>query len=165
LDREEESEFAAFVHARSAVLYRTAVLLTGSRDAADDLVQGTLERVCRHWRRARVADSPEAYARRVLVNLANDRWRGLRRRREVVLELDPTETADPFGTLHERDALVRELHRLPQGMRTVLVLRYFEDLADESIADLLGITPATVRSQAARGLAKLREEVRRASVR
>lgn len=160
----EVVEFTEFVQGRSASLFRTALLLTGSRHAADDLVQSTLERTCKHWGRVRGADSPEAYARRILVNLANDRWRGLRGRNEVPLDNGeqhepPPDGPDPIQQLVLRDQLMRVLHTLPQNMRTVLVLRYFDDLPDESIADLMNVATSTVRSQAARGLAKLRAAV------
>jgi RNA polymerase sigma-70 factor (sigma-E family) len=162
--------FTAFVHARSAALFRTALLLTGERHLADDLVQSTLEQVCRHWRRVRSADAPEAYARRILVNLANDRWRRLRRRPEIPLDDEvggewADGSTDPYGELHLRDELIRQLHTLPVGMRTVLVLRYFEDLGDAEIARLMDISASAVRSQAARGLAKLRSSVNSPSAR
>ncbi|MEZ0091469.1 SigE family RNA polymerase sigma factor [Streptacidiphilus sp. EB129] len=158
----ETAEFAEFVHSRSAALFRTGLLLTGSREVADDLVQSTLERVWRHWGRVARADSPEAYARRVLVNLANDRWRGQRGGTEVPLEQAGAHDrgVDPYRQVVQRDELMRALHLLPVRMRTVLVLRYYDDMSDEGIADLLRISASTVRSQAVRGLAKLREVVR-----
>jgi RNA polymerase sigma-70 factor (sigma-E family) len=161
----ETAAFAEFVRARSPSLFRTALLLTGGRDPADDLVQATLERVWRQWGRVRRADSPDAYARRILVNLANDRRRGQRGRVEVPLldsDLDGearTGPDDPYRQVVLRDELIRALHTLPLRMRTVLVLRYFDDLPDQGIADLLQVSTSTVRSQAARGLAKLREAV------
>jgi RNA polymerase sigma-70 factor (sigma-E family) len=154
-----ESEFGEFVAARSAALFRTAVLLTGDRHAADDLVQSTLEKACRRWSRVRRAASPDAYVRRILVNLANDRWRRHGRAQELPLVDDRPDGADPYQQTDQRDQLVRALHTLPIGMRTVLVLRYFDDLSDADIADLMGVSAATVRSQAARGLARLRTAV------
>ncbi|MFE7530088.1 SigE family RNA polymerase sigma factor [Kitasatospora sp. NPDC057542] len=152
--------FTAFVHARSSALFRTALLLTGERHVADDLVQSTLEQVCRHWRRIRSADAPEAYARRILVNLANDRWRKLRGRAEVPLDEGIGDGyVDPYKGLVVRDELMRELQSLPIGMRTVLVLRYFEDLDDAEIGHLMNISASSVRSQVARGLSKLRSTV------
>ena len=71
--------FTEFVAQRSGALFRTAYALTGDVHVAEDLVQEALERACRHWRKVEVADSPEAYVRKVLVNLANDRWRRLSR--------------------------------------------------------------------------------------
>jgi RNA polymerase sigma-70 factor (sigma-E family) len=160
---EETAEFTAFVRARSGALFRTAILLTGERAQAEDLLQSTLERVCKHWRRVSRADSPEAYARRILVNLVHDR--GRRRRRgvevpwdghDVAAGPDPHDPRDPYHRLAVRDELLRVLRSLPVNMRTVLVLRYFDDLPDPDIAAALGIAESTVRSQAARGLAKMR---------
>lgn len=161
---DDAAGFAEFVQARSASLFRTALLLTGGPHPADDLVQSTLERLWRQWGRVSRADSPEAYARAVLVNLANDRWRGKRGRSEVPLldsdaDRSPEPGGDPYRQVVQRDELVRVLHTLPLKMRTVLVLRYFDDLSDESIAELMRVSASTVRSQASRGLAKLREAV------
>lgn len=157
---DEVADFSAFVRARSGALFRTAVLLTGERGAAEDLVQSTLERVCRHWRSVSRANFPEAYARRILVNLVYDGGRRRRGRREVPLD-DHAGSArelprDPYQQVLFRDQLMRVLRTLPVNMRTVLVLRYFDDLPDAEIADVLGVSESTVRSQAARGLAKLR---------
>jgi RNA polymerase sigma-70 factor (sigma-E family) len=150
------SDFVTFVEQRSAALFRTAYVLTGNRDAADDLVQEALERACRHWRRASVADSPEAYVRRILVNLANKRWRKLRHTSPAEVPPDRADPVDAYRRVEARDQLIQALQSLPMGMRTAVVLHYFHDMADTQIADLLGISPATARSQLARGLAKLR---------
>lgn len=153
------TEFSAFVRARSGALFRTAVLLTGDRGQAEDLVQSALERLCRHWRTVSRAHAPEAYARRVLVNLVYDRSRLRRRAGTEVLLTDsgpPSSGLDAYQQILSRDELMRGLRALPVNMRTVLVLRYFEDMDDTEIAALLGIRESTVRSQAARGLGKLR---------
>lgn len=154
-----ETDFHAFVTARSAALFRGALVLTGNRDAAEDLVQETLERACRKWRTIAATDAPDAYVRRIMVNLANDRWRRFRR---TVPHPDGPERAAPgdeYGQVDSRDQLVRALQRLPMRMRTVVVLRYFHDLSDAEIAADLAISPSTVRSQLARGIEKLRSEV------
>ncbi|MEV6010042.1 SigE family RNA polymerase sigma factor [Streptomyces sp. NPDC051976] len=158
---EEVADFTAFVRARSGSLFRTAILLTGERGAAEDLVQSTLERVCRHWRKVVRADAPEAYARRILVNLHHDGGRRARRRpAELALPEDAGDPApDPYRKVLVRDELLRVLRTLPPSMRTVLVLRYFDDAADAEIAAALGVSESTVRSQAARGLARLRTAV------
>jgi RNA polymerase sigma-70 factor (sigma-E family) len=154
-----EGDFGQFLAARSAALFGTALLLTGDAHAADDLVQATLEKACRKWGRAVRADSPEAYVRRIMVNLAKDSWRRDRGRRELPLTEELVGGADPFRRTDQRDELIRALLRLPIRMRTILVLRYFDDLEDPSIAGLLGISQATVRSQCARGVTRLRAEV------
>lgn len=155
-----EEDFHSYVAARSAVLFRGALVLTGSREAAEDLVQETLERACRRWRTIAAKDVPDAYVRRIMVNLANDRWRRFRR---VVPQQDAGDDraapGDEYGRVDSRDQLVRALQRLPIGMRTVVVLRYFHDLSDAEIAEDLRISPSAVRSQLTRGLEKLRAQM------
>lgn len=155
-----EEDFQSFVAARSAALFRGALVLTGNREAAEDLVQETLERACRRWRTIAAKDAPEAYMRRIMMNLANDRWRRFRR---VVPQHDTGDDrpapGDEYGRIDSRDQLVRVLQRLPMGMRTVVVLRYFHDLSDAEIAEDLRISPSAVRSQLTRGLEKLRAQI------
>ncbi|MET7458403.1 SigE family RNA polymerase sigma factor [Streptomyces sp. NPDC005574] len=153
-------DFEDFVAARSAALFRAAFVLTGNREAAEDLVQETLERACRKWRVIAGKDAPEAYARRIMVNLANDRWRRFRClvTTSQAESGDKAAPGDEFGQVDTRDQLVRALQQLPMRMRTVVVLRYFHDLSDTEIAADLGISPSTVRSQLARGIEKLRDQ-------
>lgn len=155
-----ETDFHEFVAARSAALFRGALVLTGNREAAEDLAQETLERACRKWRTIAAKDAPDAYVRRIMVNLANDRWRRFRR-----LTMTPHSEGgdlpapgDEYGQVDRRDQLVRALQQLPMRMRTVVVLRYFHDLSDSEIAADLGVSPSTVRSQLARGIEKLRSQ-------
>ncbi|MDI2128178.1 SigE family RNA polymerase sigma factor [Yinghuangia seranimata] len=150
------ADFAEFVRGRSAALVRTATLLVGDLHTAEDLVQHALERAYRNWDRVRAAESPEAYVRRIVANLANDRWRRLGKAPAVPLADEHTAPEAGYGTVERRDALIRALMELPMGMRTVLVLRYFDEQTDDEIAAALDISTSAVRSQAARGLAKLR---------
>lgn len=145
--------FDAFVAGSSDRLLRTAYLLCGDAGHAEDLVQTALMRTARRWRTAR--ELPEAYARRVVVNLAKDRWRQLGRRPvELPLEVDPSQTET--STLLDRDVLLRAATQLPAGQRAVLVLRYFEDLSVEETAATLGCSTGTVKSQTSRALENLR---------
>uniref|UniRef100_A0AAU3H6A0 SigE family RNA polymerase sigma factor n=1 Tax=Streptomyces sp. NBC_01401 TaxID=2903854 RepID=A0AAU3H6A0_9ACTN len=153
-----EGDFHGFVAARSTALFRGAFVLTGSRDAAEDLVQETLERACRKWRTISAKDAPDAYVRRIMVNLANDRWRRFRRTAQHLVDDDPIAPGDEYGRIDNRDQLVRALQQLPIRMRTVVVLRYFHDLSDAEIAADLKILPSTVRSQLARGIDRLRSQ-------
>ncbi|MGW1215306.1 SigE family RNA polymerase sigma factor [Streptomyces sp. NPDC002499] len=154
------SDFQEFVAARSTALFRGALVLTGNREAAEDLVQETLEKACRKWRVIASKDAPDAYVRRIMVNLANDRWRRFRRLTTTPHPEtgDTAAPGDEYGQVDSRDQLVRALQQLPMRMRTVVVLRYFHDLSDGEIAADLGITPSTVRSQLARGIEKLRSQ-------
>jgi RNA polymerase sigma-70 factor (sigma-E family) len=155
---EQDEDFAEFVREVSPRLLRTAYLLCGSQDAAEDLVQEALERACRRWRRIAGNEAPEAYVRRIVVNLANDRWRrgGRLRESEQALAAEQLDPRDEYGRLDLRDQLTAMLATLPIRMRTIIVLRYFHDMDDARIADVLGITTSSVRSQLSRGLAKLR---------
>lgn len=151
-----ENDFHTFAVARSAALFRGALILTGNRQAAEDLLQETLERAYRRWRTIAAKDAPDAYVRRIMVNLANDRWRRLRRTAPFRDGGDGAAPGDQYGRVDTRDQLVRALQGLPMRMRTVVVLRYFHDLSDAEIAADLGISTSTVRSQLARGIEKLR---------
>ena len=153
-----EMDFQQFVAARSAPLFRGALVLTGNRETAEDLVQETLERVCRKWRTIVAKDAPDAYVRRIMVNLANDRWRRFRRTVPHQDTGDMAAPGDEYGRIDSRDQLVRALQSLPMRMRTVVVLRYLHDLSDAEIAADLRISQSTVRSQLARGMEKLRSQ-------
>jgi RNA polymerase sigma-70 factor (sigma-E family) len=149
VDRNREAAFEEFVLGRQAALFRLAFLLSGDRHHAEDLVQGTLERTYQHWRRVAAAANPEAYVRR-------------RSRRYVVEQSldgapEPWSRRDSGTELAEtHDVVVRALRNLPVKMRAVLVLRYLEDLSEAETASVLGCSVGTVKSQASRGLARLR---------
>ena len=152
--------FEEFVQGCSPRLFRTALLLAGQdRAAAEDLLQLALERAYRHWARVCRSGDPERYVRRIVVNAANDRWRRAVRRPEQSLgpgEAGPV-AEDQADAVAERDFLIRALAGLPLRQRSVLVLRYYNDLSEAEIADVLGCSVGTVKSQASRGLARLRE--------
>jgi RNA polymerase sigma-70 factor (sigma-E family) len=151
--------FEDFVRARSATLFRTAMLLTGqNRSEAEDLLQGALERAYRRWGRICRSGDPERYVRRSLANASTDRWRRLGRRGERSLPANASGpvTGDHAAEVADRDFLLRALAGLPPRQRAVLVLRYYCDLPETEIADALGCTAGTVKSQASRGLARLR---------
>lgn len=158
--REARVSFEDFVHARSGSLLRTALLLTGqNRAEAEDLLQLALERAYRHWPRICGSDDPERYVRRILANASADRWRRLTRRPEQSLpggDAGPS-VPDHTAEVAERDYLLRALAALPPRQRAVLVLRYFDDLSEAETAEVLGCSLGTVKSHAARALARLRE--------
>ena len=157
--RETEVAFEDFVRARSDSLLRTALLLTGQRRAeAEDLLQLALERAYRHWPRICGSEGPERYVRRILASASTDRWRRLARRPEQAMPAGHGGPVVPDRTneIADRDYLLRALAALPPRQRAVLVLRYFDDLSEAETADMLGCSLGTVKSQAARGLARLR---------
>src|SRR5215469_1055637 len=151
------TELEQFLADRADRLMRTAVLLTGSRDAGQDLLQTALERIVGRWRR--FDGDPEAYLRRTLYNLAADGFRRQGRLRQKLALLRPvTEPqADPIAEVDLRDALVRLMLQLPPKQRAVLVLRYWEQLSEAESAAVLGWAEGTVKSATSRGLQRLRE--------
>jgi RNA polymerase sigma-70 factor (sigma-E family) len=150
-------ELERFLADRADRLMRTAVLLTGSRDAGQDLLQAALERLLRHWRR--FDGDPEGYLRRTLYNLAADGYRrqGRLQHKLALLKAGTLPLADPIAEVDLRDALVRMLLQLPPRQRAVLVLRYWEELTEAETAAVLGWPEGTVKSAASRGLQRLRD--------
>ncbi|WP_446212117.1 SigE family RNA polymerase sigma factor [Micromonospora sp. IBSANI012] len=153
--------YEEFADSRLTALLRYAVMLTGDPHQAQDLVQDTMVRVQLNWRRVARADSPERYVRRMLTNQYVD-WRRGSWMRRVLLRGEPDESAPPAAD-HAQDAVDRDqvwslLARLPRRQRASLVLRYYEDLPDAEIAEVLGCAVGTVRSSISRALATLRAE-------
>ena len=151
--------FEEFVAARSQSLMRTAYLLVGTREGAEDLVQSALEKTFPRWSRVRRMDAPEAYVRRIVVNNAHAAWRSAKRLPTVSLPSAPdtTSEADHAEDVTLRDSLLSALDELPHGMRTIVVLRYWAELSVQEVADLQRCSAGNVKSQAARGLERLRE--------
>ena len=170
MDDTARQEFRDWVAARSGALLRTATLLTGDRSSAEDLLQTALAKTYLSWGRLRRREAVDAYCRRVMVTTYAAWWR--RRWRGEV----PTERAalmrfrfprdgdaehpapDPYAAVADGATLRAALDRLPRRMRAVVVLRYWEDLPEAEVADLLGCSVGTVKSQASRALAKLRDD-------
>ncbi len=150
--------FEEFVVTRGPALVRLARLLTGDDHRAEDLVQDVLARAYVRWRRIMRADRPDNYVRRMLVNANASWWRRRSSGEIAVAAVDDRAAGHDIGAeAAERDAMWRLIVRLPERQRAVLVLRYYEDLDDTSIAELLDCSAATVRTHAMRGLATLRE--------
>jgi RNA polymerase sigma-70 factor (sigma-E family) len=151
----DEAGFEAFVAARSDDLLRFAVLLTRDRGHAEDLLQTALVKAYRRWNKIS-AEDPYPYVRTALVTSAA-RWRRLRSTQEIV-SLPSHDRVGPHADdgLAEREQMAEALAVLPPRMRAVLVLRYAEDLSEAATAEALGCSVSTVKSQTARGLARLR---------
>lgn len=150
-----DEQFEAFVAEAGPYLLRVALLLSGDRSHAEDLVQTAFERTYRSWDRARVTD-PRAYARKVLVNLRIDRWRRVGKEVLILNDVPPPATPSHADTVDGRNVVVRALARLPAAQRRVVVLRHLLDLTESETARELGVSVGTVKSQNARALARLR---------
>jgi RNA polymerase sigma-70 factor (sigma-E family) len=153
--------FEEFTAERLPAVLRFAGVLTGDRALAEDVVQEVLIRAHGRWRKIGRLDRPDLYVRKMVVNqfLSSRRrsWRLVPSGAGV--DVDTRRVPDHALHYAERDALLRELGKLPGRQRAVLALRYYEGLSDTEIAEVLGCTPGTVRGYASRALAALRVEL------
>jgi RNA polymerase sigma-70 factor (sigma-E family) len=162
--RSSRQEFERFVTDRSGSLLRTAYLMAGNLAEAEDLVQETLLRVARRWPKVRAMEYPGAYARQVLVNAALDGAERRARRAGELTASDGGGAADRADVRAQRDLhgvdsqqeLLGALGALTARQRAVILLRYWEDLPEADVAEILGCSVGTVKSTASRGLARLR---------
>ncbi|MBV9486146.1 MAG: SigE family RNA polymerase sigma factor [Frankiaceae bacterium] len=153
--RRLDADFDDFVLGRSPALLRTAALLVGDRHEAEDLLQTALLRLARHWSRA--VENPDAYVRRVMVNLACDHSRRRRRRPVQLGSVPDVPVGDASNDDH--DDLVQALRDLPERQRATVVLRFWEDLSVAETAAILGCTEGTVKSTTSKALAHLRAAI------
>lgn len=155
-------DFEQFVLARGPGLARTAFLLCGDRQHAEDLLQESLAAVAQKWGAVVRHGDPEPYVRRIMYNRAVDSWRR-RRRRPEQLEPDFSESTYPSGRGDDGEVIARRvvlqeaLQRLTARQRAVLVLRFYEDHTEVETARLLGCSTSTVKSQTRLALQRLRE--------
>jgi RNA polymerase sigma-70 factor (sigma-E family) len=150
-----DQEFAELVEAAWPGLYRTAYLLLGEHHLAEDLVQTSLAKTYASWGKVREPAAAAGYARVVLANTASSWFR----RRSWRNERPAAELPEPPGGGHEpsdRPAVVEALRTLPPRQRAVIVLRYYADLSVREVADALGISEGTVKSQTSHALSTLR---------
>jgi RNA polymerase sigma-70 factor (sigma-E family) len=145
-------DFVEFVRGRHVELLRFAHVLCGDRYLAEDLVQDALERSGMAWHRIEKQDNPEGYVRKTIVNRYLSRIRALRRESLV--------SSPPEDPQHDREPddgqMRRLLAALPRQQRAVLVLRYYLDYSEAQIAETLGCSVGTVKSNSSRAVAKLR---------
>lgn len=155
----KDAEFAEYMAARQPSLLRTAYLLTGDRHAAEDLVQNALAKLYLSWDKVQRRDLVDGYVRRIMVNENNSLWRRAWKRNEVSTDEVPERGVAPEHDHGEKSALWDFVQTLPKRQRAVIVLRYYEELSEAETAELLGISVGTVKSQASRALASMRERV------
>jgi RNA polymerase sigma-70 factor (sigma-E family) len=153
---DDDDAFRDYVLARGTALLRIAIMLTGNRADAEDLVQAALANTYLAWGKINDRAALDAYVRRAMVNTHISWWR-----RRKLEEFPTDELPDQAVADHARDSdlaeLVRRaLDRLPRRMRAAVMLRYFEDMTEPEIAALLGVSLGTVKSTVSRAVAKLR---------
>jgi RNA polymerase sigma-70 factor (sigma-E family) len=157
---DDKSDFEQFMAARWQPLVRTAYVLTGNQQDAEDIAQTALTNAYSVWPRIRKADDVTMYVHRILINV----YRTTRRKRRVLEVLTAalperrsTTASAANDSLHDRDEVVQALMLLAPRQRAVIVLRYLEDMTEAQTAAVLGCSVGTVKSQTSKALAKLRE--------
>lgn len=159
MGRRDDEAYVAFATAAQPQLRRTAYLLSGDWHRASDLAQEALIRVYVAWPRIQRNDGLHAYARKALVSAAVDHSRRRSSREVPVAEHDDQGDADFAGHVASRDVLMTALRELGPRQRACVVLRYFEDLPVSEVAQVLGCTEGTVKSQTSRALYSLRQSL------
>lgn len=158
MDRKQERAFEKFVAESGDDLLRLATLLMSDRGLGEDVYQETLHRLAARWSRV---DSPRAYCRQVMHNIVIDQLRVRRRQVPEIRLVDAYDNSDPraddpAAAAELRPALLAALRTLTPQQRTIVVLRYFDDRSENDVAELLGVSPGTVKSTASRAMAHLR---------
>ncbi|MBA3618675.1 MAG: SigE family RNA polymerase sigma factor [Acidothermales bacterium] len=152
----DDADFRDFVAVRSRALLRTAYLLTGDYQLAEDLLQTALTKTYLAWGRIRDRGAVEAYVRTTMVTTQTSWWRTRWRRESPVDHVPDLPTSDGAEAADDRELVRQHLRGLPTRQRAVVVLRYYDDLSEAEIARILGCSTGTVKSHASRALATLR---------
>jgi RNA polymerase sigma-70 factor (sigma-E family) len=157
--RIEDQAFREYVRARRPALLRTAYLLTGNLADAEDLVQAALAKTYLAWNRIEDRSAVDSYVRRAMVNTQISWWRKRRLEEFPTDEIPDQVVADYPVSTDMRESLRRAIDRLPQRMRAAVMLRYYEDMTEAEVAEVLGVSLGTVKSTVSRAVAKLRTDV------
>jgi RNA polymerase sigma-70 factor (sigma-E family) len=152
----DDPEFRDYVTTRGRALLRTAYLLTGNLADAEDLLQAALAKTYLAWNRIEDRGALDGYVRRAMVNTHISWWRRRRVQEFPTDELPDQAVADHAGDSDLQETLRRAIDRLPQRMRTAVMLRYYEDMTEAEVAERLGVSLGTVKSTVSRAVAKLR---------
>ena len=159
-EAERDAEFTEYLAVRQPSLLRTAYLLTGDRHQAEDVLQTSLAKLYLAWDKVHDRGAVDAYVRRIMVNENNSLWRRAWKKREWATDELP-EGAPHHDQYDDgtNDQLWAVVQTLPPKARSVVVLRYYEQMSEAEVADALGISVGTVKSQCSRALSALRERV------
>jgi RNA polymerase sigma-70 factor (sigma-E family) len=153
-----EADFRDYVRSRGSALLRSAYLLTGNMADAEDLVQSALAKTYQAWDRIEDRAALDGYVRRAMVNTHISWWRQRKVDEFPTDEIPDQPVADRSGDSELHDTLQRAIDKLPQRMRAAVVLRYYEDMTEAQVADVLGVSQGTVKSTVSRAVAKLRSD-------
>ncbi len=142
----DEDRFTEFVRTHTASLFRTAYLMTGDYQRAEDVLQSALIRVYQHWPRVDTMDHPVGYARKIVMNQAVSWWRKRSSHESLVTLHDEPAWSGRVDEVPEHERVWAAVLSLPRRQRAVIVLRYYEDMSEAQIAVTLGMAPGTVKS-------------------
>lgn len=157
MKQSDEDRFTEFVRAHTASLFRSAYLMTGDFQRAEDVLQAALVRVYQHWSRVDAADRPVAYARKVVINEALSWWRRSSSRETLLKLSDEPAWNGRVEDIAEHERVWQAVVSLPRRQRAVTVLRYYEDMTEAQIAETLGMAPGTVKSHSHAAVRRLAE--------
>jgi RNA polymerase sigma-70 factor (sigma-E family) len=149
-------DFRDYVRSRRRALLRTAYLLTGNLADAEDLVQSALAKTYFAWDRIEDRGALDGYVRRAIINTHISWWRRRRVQEYPTDELPDQAVADHASSSDLHETLREAVDRLPERMRAAVLLRYYDDMTEAQVAEVLGVTLGTVKSTVARAVAKLR---------
>jgi RNA polymerase sigma-70 factor (sigma-E family) len=152
----DDPAFRDYVRLRSRSLLRTAYLLTGNVADAEDLVQSALAKTYLAWDRIEDRGALDGYVRRAIVNTHISWWRRRRLEEYPTDEIPDRAVADHAVSSDLQESLRRAIDRLPQRMRAAVMLRYYDDMTEQEVAEVLGVSLGTVKSTVSRAVAKLR---------
>ena len=153
-----EQEFCDYVRARRPVLLGMAIGLTGNRADAEDLMQAALAKTYLAWDKISDRAALDGYVRRAMVNTHISWWRRRKVDEYPTDDIPDQPVADSSASSEIHDSLRRAIDRLPHRMRAAVVLRFFEDMTEAEVADVLGVSQGTVKSTVSRAVAKLRSD-------
>jgi RNA polymerase sigma-70 factor (sigma-E family) len=154
--RIDDPAFRDYVTARSRALHRTAFLLTGNAADAEDLVQSALAKTYLAWDKIEDRAAIDGYVRKAMVNTHISWWRRRRLDEFPTDEIPDQAVADHSVSSDMQETLRRAVDRLPQRMRAAVMLRFYDDMTEAEVAEVLGVSLGTVKSTVSRAVAKLR---------
>jgi RNA polymerase sigma-70 factor (sigma-E family) len=142
---------------------RLAYLLTGDRQLAEDIVQDAFVKLAGRLAHLRDPNAFDAYLRRTVVNLSRSYWRRQKVERSYLKRERAAMGGEPLtppSSIEDRESLWAAMARLPDRQRAAIVLRFYEDLSEADVAEILRCRPGTVKSLVSRGLEAMRQEIR-----
>ena len=157
MQQSDEDRFTEFVRVHTASLFRTAYLMTGDYQRAEDVLQAALMRVYQHWPRVDTMDQPAGYARKVVVNQSVSWWRKRSSHESLLTLIDEPAWDGRVDDVAEHERVWNAVLSLPRRQRAVMVLRYYEDMTEAQIAKTLAMAPGTVKSHSHAAVRRLAE--------